>query len=495
LQKQRVRAKVISVAKAVNTTQDVKSQVDEGYNEIIEYKYNPKYLLDICENSTILGQCIEAYKRNIAGFGASLKYRQSDVDETDEMKREWTFVEEDLLPFFSFDKSFKEIWEQAIEHREGTGNGYIEIIRDGTNKPVEAANMQPQYMKTTKLSEPVKVTYNIRGKTFTRMKRFRRYVQEINGTKIWFKQFGDPRFLNSKTGKFTDTDNGPNEATEVLHLKIGDGAYGVPRWVPHVIHIMGARKAEELNYRYFKQGRHVPMAILLKNGLLTEDSEQALTEYVSSVEGEEGQHKFLILEVEGSEDDMSIDDKSPNVDIELKTLAEILQKDALFLEYDDKSRQKVQSAFRLPDIYVGYSRDFNRATADTARQVTEEQVFEPERESLEFIINNILLLDHQLKHVLVVLNKPEINDTQDKASMLSVLGTLGGIAPDDVRDEAAKVLGKTLESFGIDEAKIPLQLQKQSQMTPIMMQKAKEQNVDLINVLKDLRDIIEERGV
>ncbi|MBL3267446.1 phage portal protein, partial [Klebsiella pneumoniae] len=74
---------------------------------------------------------------------------------------------------------------------------------------------------------------------------------------------------------------------EVLHLKIGNGPYGIPRWVSHVVHMVGARKAEELNLRYFKQGRHIPMAILLKNGILSEESEAAITDYVSNVEGED----------------------------------------------------------------------------------------------------------------------------------------------------------------------------------------------------------------
>lgn len=48
----------------------------------------------------------------------------------------------------------------------------------------------------------------------------------------------------------------------------------------------------------------------------------------------------------------------------------MLQRDGLFINYDDTNRKKVQSHFRLPDIYVGYSKDFNRATAETAMLIT-----------------------------------------------------------------------------------------------------------------------------
>ena len=81
-------------------------------------------------------------------------------------------------------------------------------------------------------------------------------------------------------------------------------------------------------------------------------------------------------------------EKQPEV--EIKDLANILQKDELFQEYQENSRKKVQSTFLLPDLYVGYTTDFNRATAQTAVEVTEKQVFQPERNSLAWIINNKL---------------------------------------------------------------------------------------------------------
>ncbi|WKL00901.1 hypothetical protein Q0F98_28820 [Paenibacillus amylolyticus] len=48
-----------------------------------------------------------------------------------------------------------------------------------------------------------------------------------------------------------------------------------------------------------------------------------------------------------------VDEEKTKVDIEMKSLADILQGDALFQTYDDNSRMKQQSAFRLPDIFVG----------------------------------------------------------------------------------------------------------------------------------------------
>ncbi|PEY32713.1 phage portal protein [Bacillus cereus] len=500
IKKRQVSARVIK-AKSDGVQVLSRQQEDENeknaVNDIITPPYAIEDLQRIKENSTILGQCIDAYKRNIAGFGHEMQYKQNDIEETPEMKSEWTHVDTEVIPFFSFEKPFKEILETAIDDRETTGNGYIEVIRNMDKKPAELINMLPQYMRVTRKNDkPQEVTYLINGKTIKRKKLFRRYVQEVGTAKIYFKEFGDPRFLNKETGEFSDISYGLKDATEVLHLKIGNSPYGIPRWVSHVVHMVGARKAEELNLRYFKQGRHVPMAILLKNGVLSEESDSKLVEYVSSVEGEDNQHKFLILEVESAEEGV-VSDTQPNVDIELKSLADILQNDALFLEYDDKSRQKVQSAFRLPDIYVGYSRDFNRATVDAAREITEEQVFEPERNSLEFIINNILLLPYELKHVYVNLRKPEISNTEDMVKMLDVLSKYGGTTFNDLREVASKVLNKDLEPFEAEEASQPIALVMQAvkkvseQNNTETVQKSTVPN-DLVMLMKDIRDVLSE---
>ncbi|MDT9719137.1 phage portal protein [Paenibacillus sp. ClWae2A] len=490
----KVNARIIkstSVSKS-STSTAIKDETN-AFGDMIEPLYRPVDLIEMSKESTVIPQCVDAYKQNIAGFGFGLQYKEDDtkVDETFEMKAEWERVK-DILQFFNFDKPFKDVWAEAIVHREQTGNGYIEIIRDGTGLPAEAENMEPEYVKVSKLGDPVEVTIWRNSKQFKRKKKFRRYLQEINGSKVWFKAFGDPRKMSWKTGQYGDDIPPEEEANEILHLKIGSGAYGEPRWISQSPHMSGSRKAEILNLNYFDQGRHVPMAILVKNGLLTDESVKQLEEYASNLNGVDHAHKWLVLEVEGLDEGITEDEKT-KVDIEMKSLADILQGDALFQTYDDNSRMKQQSAFRLPDIFVGRSRDFNRATADKAREITEEQVFQPERESLAFILNNVLLEPYNLQHVEVFFEGPDISDSEDKAKMLTVYNQIGGVSPNDVRDDVGKILGKTVEPFEDEGAKIPLSLRQQQTGStfPIALQKGASPSSEIVNVLKDLRDVLE----
>lgn len=498
-----IKSQASPIIKALNTTtiEDDKEGQLSGENGLIQPPYPIEELQKIVEKSTILEQCIEAYRRNIVGFGAIPEYIEDETinEKTPEMKAEFEAVNE-FITYFNYDSSFEDVFGDAIEDREITGNGYIEVIRDGQNIPSEGNRLDPAYMFTTKLSDFVDVEQRVGNKVITRKRKFRKYIQDIGMKKVYYKEYGDPRIMDYRTGEYVEQLEEKYQANEILHLKIGNKAYGVPRWIGQLIHIAGARLAEELNYRYFTQGRHTPLAVLLHNAELSPESEQQLEDYAKEVEGVNQSHKFLVIEAEGLDEGI-LEDEKKNAKVEIKSLAEMLQNDALFLEYDDASRKKVQSAFRLPDIYVGRSKDFNRATADTARYITEEQVFEPERNSLEWIINNKFLPYFEIKHVRVEFQKPEISNAEEIVKILEAGNNLKALSPNDVRPIIGKLLGVELELLEGDEYNKP-----SSENTPnneFTQQSNNEANndehiekayiqTDLISLLKDMRDVIEE---
>ncbi|HWR07111.1 phage portal protein [Sporomusa sp.] len=497
---QKVKAKVITGIKKAETP-TAKDGDAKRYEiaDVLTPKYSICTLLEMKEISTILPQCIEAYKQNIAGFGYQLKYRDDETKKTEtaEMKVEWARVES-ALKYMHMEKSLVNVLKDAIDDREACGNGYIEVIRNGKREVVELEKIEDaSTVRTTKKGKAVAVKYYRDGQVFEREKRFRRYVQIIYGSKeVWFKEFGDPRIMDWRTGTFDDNTPSEFQANEILHLKIGNGAYGVPRWISALMDMYGSRNASELNYRYFKQGRHLPAAILIKNGRLTEDSEAALTEYASSVEGQESAHKFLLLEAEAleQENSLGLEKEKASVDIEIKSLAEILQRDGLFVNYGEDNRKKVQSSFRLPDLYTGYSKDFNRATADTAMLITEQQVFIPERKSISFIINNLLLAEYELKYVEVEINNPDISNPEDVATILGAINSIGGVAINDTRELLGNVLGKQLENFDDERANLPTALLNQGASMPGLFLKSADGPASLVGILKDLRDLLEERN-
>ena len=224
----------ISISKAEEVSRGIES--DKGNTltgvTVISPPYPLKELRKLSSYSTILGQCITAYKRNIVGFGTSLQYNidEANIPETPEMKNEWNFLKA-VIKYFHYDKSFEDTFAQVIEHREECGNAYLEILRNGKGVPDGANNIEPEHVNISPLTAPVDVTYKRDGLTFTRRVRFRKFRQQVGTSTVWFKEFGDPRRMNWKTGDFFADDQVSTEemeATELIHFKIGDGVYGIP---------------------------------------------------------------------------------------------------------------------------------------------------------------------------------------------------------------------------------------------------------------------------
>ncbi|MBR0280243.1 MAG: phage portal protein, partial [Oscillibacter sp.] len=168
-----------------------------------------------------------------------------------------------------------------------------------------------------------------------------------------------------------------------------------------------------------------------------------------------GQHAFLLLETEDAEGKVDFQN-SEKQDIEIKDLASILQKDELFQDYLDNNRRKVQSAFQLPDLYVGYTTDFNRATAQTAQEVTEKQVFQPERRSLAWAINNRLLNGYRFRFVEAYFLEPDITNPDDIAKILTVANAAGGLTPNKAKEIVYAAYGGVSEDYPAEWGDVPL---------------------------------------
>lgn len=459
-------------------------------------------LKELETQSSILPQCIRAYKNNIAGFGIGIRYKD-DIEETPEMAAEYTQAE-DIIQLLNLEQDTKEVFEDIIEARETYGIAYLEVIRDfgGSVAQIEFIKDTPTVYKTRPLEPYVDTVFYYKGEEITRKRKFRKYRQEINGRTVYFKEFGDPRVMDKRNGEYADeggTVDLDNQANEIMEFAIGTMPYGEVRWIGQILGVDGSRRAENLNNNYFKNGRHTPLMIMIKGGTLTEDSFTKLTEYMNGIKGEAGQHAFIVLEAESLDNRAAFDDdKKP--EIEVKDLASILQKDELFQDYLDNNRRRVQSAFQLPDLYVGYTTDFNRATAQTAMEVTEKQVFQPERKSLAWAINNRLLNGYNFKYVEAYFKEPDINNPDDMYKILTVCGNAGGLTPNKAKEIIYSLLGDNYEPFDEEWGDIPLAYQKAqpvqnfpnltAQLEQQIQKAAKAQDDAVVAVMKEVRSLL-----
>lgn len=427
----------------------------------INHPIDMRGLKKIVIDSTILPQCIKAYKNNISGFGIKISYKEDFGDETPEMIAEWDKLKK-IVDLFNMDMQTKEIFENIVESREKYGIAYCEVIRnfDGEVVELQFITNTPSIDMTYPLEPYMDTTYYYNGDEVIRKKKFRKFRQTVAGKTVYFREFGDPRVMDKTTGEYVceadeqiDIDN---QANEIIEFRIGSDPYGEVRWIGQVLTVDGNRRAEVLNNNYFRKGRHTPLMIAISGGTLTDEAYTKLQEYMNSIEGESGQHGFLVLEMESKEPEVGFTEQKKPM-IEIKDMASILQNDELFQAYLENGRKKVQSAFLLPDLYTGYTTDFNRSTAQMAMEVTEKQVFQPERESLAWIINNRILNAYNFKYVQVGFSEPDITNPDDIQKILNITERSGGISPNLAKEYTYKVLGKDgCENYEGDWGEIPL---------------------------------------
>ena len=430
-------------------------------DEWIPHPVNMYGLKELVDNSTILPQCIRAYKNNISGFGISIHYKEDYNEETKEMKAEWNLAQR-TIALLNMDCMIKEIFENIVRDRETYGISYCEVIRDmkGNVVQLEFIIDTPTIDMTYPLEPYIESVFFYNGEAIRRKKKFRKFRQNVAGKTVYFKEFGDPRIMDKRNGQYInildeqiDIDN---QANEIIDFKVGSMPYGEVRWIGQVLTVDGNRRAEVLNNAYFRKGRHTPLMILIKGGTLSDDAFEKLQNYMNEIEGESGQHSYLVLEVENNEVSAQFNG-TEQPEVEIKDLASILQKDELFQEYQENGRKKVQSAFLLPDLYTGYTTDFNRSTAQTAMEVTEKQVFQPERASLSWIVNNKLLNGYRFRYVEIQFDAPDITNPDDMQKMLNITERAGGLTPNTAKELTYPVLGKDgCEDYEGDWGDIPL---------------------------------------
>jgi PBSX family phage portal protein len=382
------------------------------------------------ENSNIIPQCVDAYKTNVTKFGATLEYITGESDNT--AADEWERAQE-LLDTVVLEQTLESFLSELVDDLEDCGIAYVEVSRGGGLPALY--RMAPEDVRCTRKYKRVKIEYKrwFKGKekTYYQEKWIRRYAQKVGNDIVWFREFGVKPEVD------------PQAENEIICLRIdNDGPYSKPRWFGNAPGVIGSHKAEVLNHNYFANGRMLSLLLTVINGELTDESIQTL----KNTKGTDSQGGILLLEAIGYEKGMGASEEKEKVQIKLDKLNDLLQNDALFLEYNRDKRKEILSAFRLPPIYVGQSDDYNLATSNTARRITEEQVFIPYRKWLmDEIFNNRLFPEMGIHRVKAVLRGPKIVDPDERKQLLDFLADRGIMLVRHLIPIAEEVLGTTID--------------------------------------------------
>ena len=474
--------------------------------------YDPEALCLLMEHSNSLRQNVDAYATNIDGFGHRFEPAVDfDADDADEHVADIIYLERlaardrgevddepalqpteeeiaerrrelqqlgrieraRLAAFFDFccfDHSFVDLRRRSRQDLEVTGNAFWEVLRDGRGEIVRLVYVPSYSVRLLPLDQgPVEIEDRVRVspvsfETVSAPRRVRRFVQ-IQGTeRIYFKSFRDPRVISRRTGQpFADVesllkaDPADGPATEIIHFAIHSprSPYGVPRWVGTLLSVLGSRQMEEVNFLYFENKSVPPLALLVSGGKLSDASVPRIERFIEeNLKGKNNFHKILILEAEGG----GSGGDATRAKIELRPLTDAQQQDALFQVYDERNIDKVGSAFRLPKMLRGESKDFNRATAESALRFAEDQVFQPERDEFDFLMNRQLLADMGIRFWRFRSQTPVTRDPERMTTMVEKLVRVGVLTPEEGRFLAGDIFNREFRKIGDDWTKRPITL-------------------------------------
>lgn len=463
---------------------------------------DPRQVSNIYRRSSALRPCVEAVATNAVGFGYSFEpvidlahadagkkireaiiqdrvARGDDTDPTDQdvaevrarIERESLREKFKLERFFNYvcpTRSFNRLrWESRVEVESG-GNAYWEVCRrpDGSiatwdrleAHTVRLRRMEQRYTNVEVNQRRSQLSYERVMVPF----RFRTFVQLVLGgaKAVYFKQFGDPRVMSSVTGRFYATrellaasEGSAAPATEIIHWREFDtiGPYGLPPWYGAQYAVLGVMASERVNYDYFDNKAIPPWAVLVSGGKLATGAVDRIKEHLKDLKGQASWHKIIVLEAEGTSGST---DKA-RCKIELVPLLKDQPQDALFQTYEANNGKKVQQQWRLPDLLVGRSEESNKAQADAALKMAEQQVFQPIREEEDdfynrFILPEMGILWWQFKTQGVVARDPE-----SQTEIVERLTKAGILIPNEGRDIASDILNKHYAPIDEPWANIP----------------------------------------
>ncbi|MEG1728769.1 MAG: hypothetical protein RR280_04420 [Bacteroidaceae bacterium] len=388
---------------------------------------DPKLLLNLVITNNTLPLCIEAMEVNVDGTGHDIVAvdENTPISEPERLIAESFFKEP--FPAVSMIKLRREV----RRYLEGTGNAYIELLPSANGELVMMRSLNPLNVRLGALSESVTITREIERNgsliEVSMRDRERSYIyQEEGRDPTYLIEFGATQDIHAQTGVFsgkseegtTRTLSQVEKGNQLIHLKMNDDPnsdYGIPRWISQSPSVVGSRKAEEQNLEFFDAGGIPNVIVFVKGGEIAKTTTDQLNGFLSGQIKTGG--RAAVVEVASTTGTL---DKAGNVDVQVERFGSETMGDKMYENYDQRCEDRVRLSFRLPALFIGKTSDYNYATAKVAYQVAEAQVFKPDRDEFDAIMNQIIRKELKLTTVMFKSRPITLNDMDAQLKALEL---------------------------------------------------------------------------
>jgi len=174
------------------------------------------------------------------------------------------------------------------------------------------------------------------------------------------------------------------------------------------------------------------MAVIVEGGKLSAESVEMIKNFITTEgKGVKNAHRVMVLQA--APQDPLVPGATPTK-ITLVPLTVGGTDDASFSNYRAVNDEEIREAFGIGKVFIGTSDDVNRAVAIAMKQLTLEQVFEPEILRYEHRINNTYMRALDAEFTRFRFKRPKTTDLTQDSQALATLAAAGGITPNDIRD-------------------------------------------------------------
>lgn len=486
-----------------------------GECQAVDAPYDPETMIGLVEMSAHLSPNIDGYIANIDGYGhqfvpaapwmADLTSEAARIGLADAMRFEaWAeaqdaadgalpalpppagddqieaglagldeqlererFQAEAWFANCGMDRSWADLRRALRKDRESHGWACLEYIRDARGQLrrlayVPAYTVRPvvDLGEAVEVEDPDPVTVLSRGRTVRVQRRFRRYVQIVQGRRVYFKSPGDPRVVSRLTGKVyadekalrqPEERDGEGKDAPTAHELLWFADHNPrtpcppPRWVGALLRVLGSREADETNYYHLKNKTMSGGILFVFGGRVPVGVKERLeSRLVNELQGSKNTGRILV--VEAMPVGASPNERTVLPQMQFQSLRDANPSDAMFSKYDAEAADAIGATFRQSPLLRGRTpSDLNRATAEAALHFTEQQVYQPEREAFDWLVNKFLLPEIGVRLLRFRSNSAPARSLSEITDLLKVVAPAGVLVPEEMRALVGDVLNTPLE--------------------------------------------------
>ena len=369
--------------------------------------------------------------------------------------------------------TYRELRKLVGLDMEVMGTGYVEVLRGTKGRPASLLWAPSWSIRARPVSQtiiPVRQLVRVSRLSWHwewQLRRFRTFVQLDTTKQVIgnYKEYGDPRVLSRKTGKFysslqemhanTDDEYYTDDqgtlipaqpATELLTFKLSSSintTYGLPGWTGVYPNLTASRDLEEENGKILTDQKVPQMFVLVAGGAgIDQESIQVLEEKLAE-NRQLGKKSIYFLQAKSPKMANGMLSPAPTMEI-VKTKSE-QHTDALGINYQKNSDKLSRKAYRMPRAELGDDDGYSKDQAMHAHRFAESQVYDPRRDIIDDRVNTTLIPDLGIQTVLQKTRPRPPKDPNERTAIVSMLTKAGVLTPDDGRLEAREILDR---SFG-----------------------------------------------